>query len=264
MARSRNIKPGFFVNDRLAECEPLARLMFIGLWTIADREGRLDYRPKKIKVETLPYDDCDAEKLLGQLEKAGFIVVYESQGIKYIQILNFNKHQNPHQKEQASTIPAPDMHSTCRADSLNPLTDSLNPLTDSADEKKSAVKENLSKQAVELYNETAEKIGLSKCQKLTESRKTKIKARLIDCDGIDGWKIALQKLEQSAFLRGNTGWKANIDFLLQESSFVKLMEGAYDNSGTTKGSGNGKSTAEQRRHQQLQDMHDWATEGVDD
>ena len=39
MSRSRNIKPGFFKNEHLAECQPLARLLFIGLWTLADREG---------------------------------------------------------------------------------------------------------------------------------------------------------------------------------------------------------------------------------
>jgi hypothetical protein len=49
MARSRNIKPGFFTNDELAECHPLGRLLFAGLWTIADKEGRLDDRPKKLK-----------------------------------------------------------------------------------------------------------------------------------------------------------------------------------------------------------------------
>jgi hypothetical protein len=48
MARSRNIKPGFFTNDELAECHPLGRLLFAGLWTIADKRG-LDDRPKKLK-----------------------------------------------------------------------------------------------------------------------------------------------------------------------------------------------------------------------
>lgn len=57
MARSRNIKPAFFFNEQLAEVAPLGRLLFIGLWTIADREGRLEDRPRKIKAEVLAYDD---------------------------------------------------------------------------------------------------------------------------------------------------------------------------------------------------------------
>jgi hypothetical protein len=130
MARARNIKPSFFTNDRLSECHPLARLLFIGLWTIADREGRLEERPKKIKAEILPYDDCDCESLLKQLHAYGFIQRYEVDNIKYIQIVNFTKHQNPHIKEQASTIPAPDLHSASM-ELARPLTDSLLLIPDS-------------------------------------------------------------------------------------------------------------------------------------
>ena len=108
MARARNIKHGFFTNDRLAECEPLARLLFAGLWTIADREGRLEDRPKRIKAELLPYDDCNGDALLTQLADAGFVIRYKAGGNNYIQITNFLKHQNPHIKEATSTIPAPE------------------------------------------------------------------------------------------------------------------------------------------------------------
>lgn len=143
MARSRNIKPGFFLNDDLAECDPLARLLFAGLWCIADREGRLEDRPKRIKAEVLPYDNCDAGQLLNQLVKHGFILRYEADGNQYIQITNFSKHQNPHVKEAESIIPPPpgsepapykhhtstvqepEPHNSFPADSLNPYTDSL-------------------------------------------------------------------------------------------------------------------------------------------
>lgn len=148
MARARNIKPGFFLNDELAECDPLARLLFAGLWCIADREGRLEDRPKKIKAEVLPYDDYDVDKFLNDLQSHGFIKRYEINGERYIQIINFKKHQNPHVKEAPSIIPppedepAPEKHYTCTvqepekhtenpADSLVPRTDSLNPRTDS-------------------------------------------------------------------------------------------------------------------------------------
>lgn len=103
----RTIKPGFFQNDNLAEIEPLGRLLFAGLWTIADREGRLEDRPKRIKIETLPYDNCDIDSLLNSLAEAGFITRYESGGTRYIQVNNFTKHQSPHQKEPDSSIPSP-------------------------------------------------------------------------------------------------------------------------------------------------------------
>lgn len=56
MARARNIKPGFFKNELLAEMPPEIRLLFMGLWCIADREGRFEERPKKIKMELFPCD----------------------------------------------------------------------------------------------------------------------------------------------------------------------------------------------------------------
>jgi len=108
--RARNIKPGFFSNDLLPECEPLARLLFIGLWCMADKAGRLEDRPKKIKIDVLPCDDCDIESMLRQLEKHRFIVRYSVGDARYIQVVNFEKHQNPHCKEKASTIPAPCAH----------------------------------------------------------------------------------------------------------------------------------------------------------
>jgi len=108
--RSRNLKPGYFKNEILCELDPLARILFSGLWCMADREGRLEYRPKRIKVEILPYDNCNIEKLLQQLSK-DFITIYEVCGEKYIQINKFKEHQNPHIKEAASTIPAPEKHS---------------------------------------------------------------------------------------------------------------------------------------------------------
>jgi hypothetical protein len=107
MARSRNIKPGFFTNDELAECSPYARLLFAGLWTIADKEGRMEDRPKKVKALVLPFDNVDCDDLLSQLHDRNFIHRYQVDGASYIQICNWKKHQNPHCKEAASEIPEP-------------------------------------------------------------------------------------------------------------------------------------------------------------
>lgn len=139
MARARNIKPGFFSNDQLAELAPLTRLLFAGLWTIADRQGRLEDRPKKIKAEILPYDTGNVDKMLDDLAARKFLIRYVVGGIKYLQVVSFTKHQNPHKNEANSTIPAPDEHpistvqepaknGTNRADSLLLIPDSLNPI----------------------------------------------------------------------------------------------------------------------------------------
>lgn len=105
MPRARNIKPGFFTNDKITEMSMAARLLFIGLWTIADREGRLEDRPKKIKIDIFPVDDINVDALLNELDRQGFIVRYQVEDLRCIQIVNFTKHQNPHKNEVASEIP---------------------------------------------------------------------------------------------------------------------------------------------------------------
>lgn len=138
MARSRNIKPGFFMNEKLVELPFEARLMFIGLWTLADREGRLEDRPLRIKMSLFPADNVNADELLDMLHDSGFIQRYEVEDRAYIEVTAFKKHQNPHVKEAASVIPAPDGHDASTgqapdeheaspADPLNLIPDSLSP-----------------------------------------------------------------------------------------------------------------------------------------
>jgi hypothetical protein len=97
--RIRTIKPEFFANDELAQCSPLARLLFVGLWCMADRRGRLEDRPRRIGAQLLPYDGCDAEDLLAELDRGGFITRYRASGLDLIQIDAFEKHQRITGKE---------------------------------------------------------------------------------------------------------------------------------------------------------------------
>lgn len=105
MARARNIKPGFCRNEDLAECSVWARLCFALLPMQADREGRLEDRPKRIKAELFPFDSVEVEPLLIELELRGLIARYAVGGLGLIQILGFRKHQNPHHREPESVLP---------------------------------------------------------------------------------------------------------------------------------------------------------------
>ena len=102
------LKPGFFLNEELAKLDPLVRILFQGLWCIADREGRLEDRPPRIKAAVLPYDELDTDKALTQLASRGFITRYECDGKRYIEIPAFLDHQTPHSRETAGKIPSPD------------------------------------------------------------------------------------------------------------------------------------------------------------
>lgn len=107
MARIRTIKPKFFTNEDLAALPFEWRLLFIGLWTQADRDGRLEDRPKRLKAELFPYDDLDVNAGLGCLTNAGFLTRYDVNGLRLIAINTWHKHQQPHVKEADSELPPP-------------------------------------------------------------------------------------------------------------------------------------------------------------
>ena len=134
--RSRNIKPGFFKDEKVLKCCPLARILFEGLWCYADREGKFKWNPFEVKIEILPFDDCNVMELLNELIKNELIIKYSIKSKEYGYIPNFLKHQHPHIKEKDSAIPSPEKHSAntiqepdknnaCPSDSLIP--DSLIP-----------------------------------------------------------------------------------------------------------------------------------------
>ncbi len=107
--RARNLKPGFFTNELLAVSDPQYAIIFAGLWCLADREGRLEDRPAKIHMLINPGRAFEAtDRSLTWLAANGFIQRYEVDGIRYIQVIQFLEHQNPHQKEAPSKIPKPD------------------------------------------------------------------------------------------------------------------------------------------------------------
>jgi hypothetical protein len=112
MARTRSIKPSFFKNEFLAECEPMARLLFVGLWTLADSQGRMEFRPLRIKAEIFPYENCDILGLLKQLADRGFVRAYESGDVKVLEIPTFGDHQRCHPDERDEGLPAPDEDGT--------------------------------------------------------------------------------------------------------------------------------------------------------
>lgn len=105
MARTRNIKPGFFLNDVLGECHPLARLLFAGLWCQADRNGVVEYRPRRIKAEVLPFDDADVGALVLELEERGFVARFTANGCEWLRVTKFREHQTPHPREPGIEIP---------------------------------------------------------------------------------------------------------------------------------------------------------------
>jgi hypothetical protein len=110
--RIRQIKPVFFIDDDLACCSRDARFFFVGLWVLADRAGRLEDRPARMKAQIFPYDADitiqEVEGFLGELSNGQFITRYIVNGKRLIQIRTFDKHQHCHHREPDSQLPPPE------------------------------------------------------------------------------------------------------------------------------------------------------------
>ena len=105
MARIRTIKPEFFTSEDIVALSPLARLLYIAIWCEADKEGRLTWKPRTMKLRYFPADDCDIDALARELVASGLVIPY-GDGLAYIPA--FAKHQHINPRETASTLPNPD------------------------------------------------------------------------------------------------------------------------------------------------------------
>ncbi|KQM37958.1 hypothetical protein [Sphingomonas sp. Leaf10] len=87
---------------------------------------------------------------------------------------------------------------------------------------------------VEAWNDMADRKGLAKVRALTPERRRKLNNR-IRSHPVEHWTEAIDAIERSPFLLGENdrGWRADFDFLLQPSSFTKLIEGVYDRQSRT-------------------------------
>ena len=255
--RARNIKPGFFLNEELADVGSFAQLLFIGLWQLADREGKLEDRPRRIKAEIFPYYEPkpSIETLLNHLTEKQFLIRYKVGKSKIIKIVNFEKHQSPHHTEKNSILPDPCESPLITSDSLSingeltvnsPLLDGEYPpdslipdslipdslIPDSLEKDLSPVPAPLSfspQNLAELWNEMAP-VELSKVHlPLSRNPKmmTKIKDTLKRHPERSWWEDVIVEMHQSPFLRGQNGkgWKANFDFMVDKAEVI--LDGKY-------------------------------------
>lgn len=124
MARIRTIKPDFFRHEALQDLEidnpgAYPMLVFSGLWAVSDREGRFEWRPRRIKLDVLPFLNYDMENTLSLLVEAGLVEKYDCDGSMYGAIVSWDRHQIVGRDEPPSEIPAPDGSKTLYFRPLN-------------------------------------------------------------------------------------------------------------------------------------------------
>lgn len=96
MARIRSIKPEFWTSEQVAACSPLARLLFVGLWTFADDGGVHPASVRRLKMEVFPadpFDDATIAGLLAELVNAGLVREYDANGERYWFVTGWHRHQ---------------------------------------------------------------------------------------------------------------------------------------------------------------------------
>jgi hypothetical protein len=127
MARIRTIKPEFFRDEELQDLQAKhpalhPMLVFAGLWTVADKAGRFEWKPRTLHLDILPFLDFDMVQTLALLEQAGMVVRYTVEGKEYGLIPTFGKHQRITGKEAQSPerYPGPEQGSTREAPGKHP------------------------------------------------------------------------------------------------------------------------------------------------
>lgn len=113
MARIRSVKPEFWTDEKLAEAISRdGRLLYIGLWNLADEHGRLRGSARYIKGQLFPYDDDmtvqTIDALIDDLAKARKVCRYSSaEGDSYLFLPNLARHQRLEAAKVASKLPDP-------------------------------------------------------------------------------------------------------------------------------------------------------------
>jgi hypothetical protein len=121
MPRIRSIKPEIFISPQVMNLSRDARLLFIGLITQADDQGRGTADPRKLKSAIFGGDDdvttARVLELLAEAEGQGLCVTYDANGQGHGRVYalpSFTEHQYI-QRPKPSVYPRPPKQALTRA-----------------------------------------------------------------------------------------------------------------------------------------------------
>lgn len=109
MARIRSLRPEVWDDEAVGSVCRDARLLFVGLITQADDEGRFRARSALLRARVFPYDDLTAAEVdawLDALHAAQLIVLYEVDGERFGYLPGWRQHQKI-DRTTPSRLPAP-------------------------------------------------------------------------------------------------------------------------------------------------------------
>jgi hypothetical protein len=101
------IDPGIWTDVRFARLTVPQRLLFIGIFSNADDDGRLRGEPEFLKMVIFPSDGISATAIVDMTKSLGDMIIrYETDGRHCIQLKNWGKHQYIRDR-RPSTLPPP-------------------------------------------------------------------------------------------------------------------------------------------------------------
>lgn len=110
MARIRTIQPSFAGSPSMGRVSRDARLLFVLLWTIVDDEGRSRNDPGDLAHTLFPRDNdapADLPRWLGELEAEGCIERYAVDGVEYLRVVHWRRHQQIDHPTESRLPPSP-------------------------------------------------------------------------------------------------------------------------------------------------------------
>jgi hypothetical protein len=91
MPKIRGVKPTTWTDGKFVSLSPLARLLFMGMWTEACDNGHVEDNLSQLKIRLLPMDDCDIADVLAELLASGQVVRVGG----CLKVVNLAEHQKP-------------------------------------------------------------------------------------------------------------------------------------------------------------------------
>ena len=232
MARIRTIKPEFFTSESVCNCSPLARLMFIGLWCEADREGLLPWKPKTIKIRYLPTDNCDIDELSQELIDEGMITIHSDEKGEICQIPAFGYHQVINNRERESDLSSRVVHASPRVKAEG----REGRKEGKGREGKGREQEELKtpccphKEIIGIYHELLPTLPrVVETRWKGSERERNLKSRWTEDtrhQDLEFWKWFFGSVNNFPHQLGENerGWKADIGWLLKRTNFDKMIE----------------------------------------
>lgn len=236
MARKRMIDPNIWQSEDFGKLSTLAKIVFIGLFSLADDEGRGRCNPVYLKSTLFPYEEnirsADIDKTLSEISSNMSVVLYSCNGSSYYSLLNWNTFQKIDRPSQ-SKIPEYDENTMQLLFDDNSTNNSRivvegstsNKNKNRIEDNKKRIEDNINR-IVGIYNSCCP--NLPQIQKMTEKRKKAITNFLKEFSE-DQFEEICQIANISEFLTGNNdrNWKADFDFIMRIDKATAILEGKY-------------------------------------